>query len=749
MSVLIRFLDPTSLITIAGSGVLLIGGLVVSATFGVRRWRARLMVHGAHEITVTAPPEIGPADAPALWDNLMGILRPAWRRAIWGQPHLVWEYRFSRDGIGIHIWIPGPIPPALIARAIEAAWPGAATTITDAEPPLPVEAVGIGGQLALARPDDYPLRSDHDADPVRALLGATNHLAADEHACVQILARPATGRRLRHARATAATLRAGGSTRTGSLSATLLDTVAPARRGHPRAATDPVLNAETRAIVDKAGHPRYACTIRYAVATTRPGRDREHLRGRAHAIAAWSAVYAGRNHLNRRQLHHPVRTLARRRLDRGALLSVPELAALAHLPLDPSVPGLNRAGARPVPPPPSIPRSGFNAKVLGDADAGPHRPVALPVPDARLHTHVPGATGAGKTTLLAQLVCADAAAGRASVVIDPNGVLGDRILATLPANAQDRLVRIDPAASEPVAINPLLSGDPDVAVDNLCGICARIWPANWGPRTDDILRASALTLAHQPRPGGLADIPRLLTDPGYRRRAVSHVNDPILREFWTWYQNQSAAARAQATAPLLNKLRAVLLRPFARGLLSPRRQALDFGWHLDHGGVVIVRIPKGTLGTDTTRLIGSLIVGQIWQATIARSRIPEHARRDAACYIDEFHEFLNLPYGIDDMLAEARGYRLALTLAHQDLDQVPHPLRAAISANARNKIIFACSPEDARVLERHTLPNLRAHDLAHLDAYQAAARLLIKSATTPAFTFRTRPLPTDAPTIPD
>ena len=40
---------------------------------------------------------------------------------------------------------------------------------------------------------------------------------------------------------------------------------------------------------------------------------------------------------------------------------------------------------------------------------------------------------------------------------------------------------------------------------------------------------------------------------------------------------------------------------------------------------------------------------------------------------------------------------------------------------------------------------LTAHDLSHLDAYQAAARLVAGSAETPAFTLRTRPLPPPVP----
>ena len=146
---------------------------------------------------------------------------------------------------------------------------------------------------------------------------------------------------------------------------------------------------------------------------------------------------------------------------------------------------------------------------------------------------------------------------------------------------------------------------------------------------------------------------------------------------------------------------------------------------LDHGGILIARLPKGQLGEDTSRLLGSMIFANVWQAATARARQPEHRRRDATIVIDEAHNILNLAGSTADMLAEARGYRLSLVLAHQHLGQLPREVQLAISANARNKIYFTCSPEDAHQLARHTLPELDEHDLAHLDAYTAAARLVI------------------------
>ncbi len=109
------------------------------------------------------------------------------------------------------------------------------------------------------------------------------------------------------------------------------------------------------------------------------------------------------------------------------------------------------------------------------------------------------------------------------------------------------------------------------------------------------------------------------------------------------------------------------------------------------------------------------------------------------------HNYLALPQSFEDILAEARGYRLSLVLAHQHLSQLPRNMREAIGANARTKIVFACSPEDAGALERHFEPNLTAYDIHGLEAFQAACRPCIKSGHGAAFTFNTWPLPTAAP----
>ncbi len=713
----------------------------------LRRRHARL-ADGARMVRILPPPEADPGGGQALWGNLTGLLRPPWRQLLTGQAHLAWEYAWSPAGVTISMWVPGTVPPGLVERAAEAAWPGARTRAEPAAAPFAAGALVEAGRLRLSRPDHYPLRSDHDADPLRALLAAGAVSAAADSALVQVLARPVTGRRLMLAIRAAIHLAGGHQARPASR---LLDLLTPGPAAPPRpqpASGHPERAAEIRAILGKAAHPRWAVDIRYAVATTGTGIGvpdpavRRQLRGRAHALA--SALYTGHNQLIRRRLRRPASALAARRLGRGQLLSVPELAALAYLPLDPAIPGLARAGARAVAAPPGIPWPGPGAKPLGETDAGIPRPVALRVADARHHVHVLGATGAGKSTLIANMILADVQAGRGVIVIDPKGDLITDLLPRLPEQAAGKTVLFDPDdGGPPPSLNVLDGPDADLTVDHLVGIFHRIFDKFWGPRTDDVLRSACLTLAA--RPGAtLADIPRLLGEAPFRAQITAAVSDPILRGFWTWYDGLSDAHRSYVTGPVMNKLRAFLLRRFVRATVGARASSFDMGAILD-GGVCLVRVPKGVLGEETTRLLGSFVLARAWQTATHRARAGQEDRKDAALYIDECQNFLTLPHGLEDMLAEARAYRISLVLVHQNLAQLSRELREAISANARSKIIFTVSPEDATGLQRHVMPNLSGHDLAHLDAFQAAARLVSGGAEAPAFTLRTRPLPAPVP----
>jgi hypothetical protein len=235
---------------------------------------------------------------------------------------------------------------------------------------------------------------------------------------------------------------------------------------------------------------------------------------------------------------------------------------------------------------------------------------------------------------MGRMVLDDVSAGRGAVVIDPKGDLIADLLNRLPKAAGPRTVLIDPADPGPhPSLNILAAGDPELLVDNLVGIFRRIFAGFWGPRTDDILRAACLTLlagAGTEAPT-LADVPKMLSDGTYRRTRVSRLptDASVLRGFWSWYDNLSEPSRAAATGPLLNKLRAFLLRDFAAQLVARPASTVDLRQILD-GGLILVRLPKGALGEETVRLLGSFIVAATWQAATGRAKTPENSRVDAS-----------------------------------------------------------------------------------------------------------------------
>lgn len=386
-------------------------------------------------------------------------------------------------------------------------------------------------------------------------------------------------------------------------------------------------------------------------------------------------------------------------------------------------------------------------KPLGVTDAGPPRPVGLPVTDARHHLHVAGTTGKGKTTLLLRLALADIDAGRGCAVIEPRGDLIRDLLDRIPTHAAGRVVLIDPDETHaPPSLNVLnpsgTGADAETRAEHLVSTLHRLYSAWWGPRVEDTLRAATLTLAAQPD-ATLADIPALLTNRDHRAQATRAIRraDPAgIGAFWDAFDTLTPNQAAAAVGPVLSKLRALTTRRFVADLFGTAASSFHPADILD-GGILLARLPKGQLGEDCAQLVGSLLVAALWQATTARAARPEPTRADATILIDEAQNFLHLPTPLGDALAESRGYHVAWALAHQHLDQLTPALRAALDANARNKLFFGISPADARHLAGHVAPHLDADDLTHLARYQAATRLTIDNRDRPAFTLRTLPAP--------
>jgi len=424
-------------------------------------------------------------------------------------------------------------------------------------------------------------------------------------------------------------------------------------------------------------------------------------------------------------------------------LNVAELLGLVGWPLGKeALPGVPRDRSRWLRPDPRIRPA---RRVLGEATApGDERELGLSVDDARQHLHVIGPTGTGKSTLLANLITQDIDAGRGLVVVDPKGDLVEDVLARIPERRHGDVVVLDPADEAcPVGLNPLLSRgrNPELIADQLLAVFHGLWASNWGPRLQDILHSSILTLAGR-GDASLCALPALLTNEAVRARLRAQVDDPVaLEPFWAWFDSISDAERNQAIAPVLNKLRPFLLRRSVRSIVGQLHPRFRIDEVFTQRKIVLVALRKGLIGPEAAALLGALLVAELWQAILGRAAIPAERRHPVIVYADEFQDYVNLPTDMADALAVGRGLGIGLVLAHQHLGQLPSGLRAAVLANARSRVCFQLPADDAQVLARFAAGNLDASDFQQLPRFEAYAQLVVGGEVTDFTSLRTLPLP--------
>jgi hypothetical protein len=335
------------------------------------------------------------------------------------------------------------------------------------------------------------------------------------------------------------------------------------------------------------------------------------------------------------------------------------------------------------------------------------------------------------------------------VVLDPKGDLVSDVLDRIPEQRHGDVLVIDPSQTDfPVGLNLLDLGQGEhareLAVDHLTGVMANLWRSSWGPRTSDVIRNCLLTLTHTTAADGsgftLVELPELLLNTAFRGFVTAQPTVPdSVRSFWMAYEQLSDGERAQVIGPSLNKLRSFTTRTALRLMLG-QSHGVRLSDVFTKRRVILVNLAKGSLGPETTALVGSLIMAGLWQATLARVSVPQQRRHAVFVYLDEFQDFLRLNVDLTDMLAQARGLGVGLVLAHQYLGQLTEDVKTAVLGTTRTQCLFQVEYDDATMLAKRFAPLTQA-DLSGLAAYEIALRPCVDGATLGPVTGRTLPLP--------
>jgi type IV secretory pathway VirB4 component len=359
--------------------------------------------------------------------------------------------------------------------------------------------------------------------------------------------------------------------------------------------------------------------------------------------------------------------------------------------------------------------------------------------DRLQHMYVIGKTGVGKSTLLATLIRQDLEAGRGLALLDPHGELVRQVRGFVPTARERDVVYFNvPDNSAGLGFNPLEyvpASRRGLAAGGLLDAFKRLWSDSWGPRLEHILRHAIFALLEQPD-ATLGDILRLLEDASFRKQVVARLTNVEVRRFWAVeFEGYPARLRAEAIAPLQNKVGAFLTDPTLQRILAVPKSSFRLRQMMDSGGVLLVDLSKGLIGEDTAALLGSLLTSRINLAALSRADVPEDKRRDFYVYLDEFQTFTSLAFVT--MLSELRKYHVGMVLAHQYLGQLDPKVSEAILGNVGTLIAFRIGAADAEVLAPEFEPIFAAPDMTSLPNYRIYLKLMIDGSVSQPFSAET------------
>jgi len=671
--------------------------------------------------------------------------------------------------------VPPELAPAMMAQ-LGAQYPDATIERLPDAALTPADAHTTWSAESYLRPDVFPIRryaqfedllNRNISDPLTAIFAA---LAPNRHATarIDITIRPAARRRMKQARKLLRKLASPffrahpAFARAYAVSAThprtlirlagrCLGTIvrkssSPFASGIPATARSHDREDSLQAAADKLGRHLFETHCRIVVFG--PQTDAQVARAQIQHIAGAFGHFT----LPRMATFHvfPVRRhgMRDRSRGRGFLLSAEELATLWH-PATATVraPAMQTTQCRELEPPRLLPLGHHepDTALLGRTKFRGRREVfGLRTDDRRRHLAVIGKTGMGKTTLLRQLIASDIAAGRGLALIDPHGDLAQTILDAVPSHRTNDVVLFDAGDRDfPLAFTPLACPQPaqrPLVASGVVSAFKKLYGDSWGPRLEHILRNALLALIEVPGTS-LLSLQRLLADTSYRKMLTGRISDPIVKAFWDGeFAHWKPQYRAEAIAPIQNKVGQFLSHPILRAIVGQSRRGLDLRRVLDDGLVLIANLSKGTIGEDGSSLLGSLLVTGIQLAAMSRADTAEHQRRDFSLYVDEFQNFSTESFAT--VLSEARKYRLSLTIANQYLAQMDEATAAAVFGNVGSLLVFQVGASDAEALADQLGGEVTPQDLLALPRFTAYVRLLIDGMPSRPFSMETIPPPT-------
>ncbi len=691
--------------------------------------------------------------AEQLFASLHGLL--SGEKQLWSHHReaISFEIAVQQKRIGFYVWVPVHLKN-FVAEQIYAQYPTVfISEVRDYTKTTAAYPVRLAAELKLTAHNALPIKTfpSFEVDPLAAITAALAQFGDNEEAWLQVVMRPAPANWYKKNERYAAGIRSSSGGNAGLVKALLN----PAAQHAPKPQLTEYESSRASAAEEKSHKLAYEVIVRILYSgQTSPTQAKMRVQAIAASFKQFNTTYLNGfvpkylgdspnevNYFRQRSFNH-----------KGFILNIEEVASLYHLPhTNVETPNLLWASAKTAEPPANLPLvvDGLQNDLspIAHTNFRDHQTAfGMPRSERGRHLYIIGQTGVGKSGLLELLTIADINNGLGFAVIDPHGDYALSVLKRISPNRVDDVIYFNPADTDyPIAFNPMEVYDEKLKThtsSELIGVLKRMFDS-WGPRLEYILRYSILALLDYPD-STMLDITRILTEKKFRDEVLSHVEDPVIRNFWNVeFASWNERFAAEAVAPVLNKIGAFTANPIVRNIIGQPKSSFNIRHIMDGKKILVVNLSRGLIGEDNAALLGALLVTKIQMAAMSRADTPAEQRIPFYLYVDEFQNFATDSFAT--ILSEARKYALSLTVANQYIAQMTPTVRDAVFGNVGSIIAFRMSADDATTMHRYFEPVFDQHDLVHMHNRHFAISMTIEGEKVQPFSASTLDLPEYGP----
>ena len=701
-----------------------------------------------------------------LYSSFTNMHAKGWNKFVYGEPYLSLELAVHQIGEEIHFYVGVPKHlEDIFEKQVHGIYPFAEVIRVKDYNIFNSNGAHTAGYLTLKENPILPLRTYQklESDPLGSILTALSKLnKVDEGAAIQILIRPSDRKEIpRLAQKVAKEMQSGNKF---SAALSLAKKPVKEKSGDQPKTQKPVTPFDEEIIKNiqaKATKPLFDTNIRVVVSAGDQTTADQLFNEILSSFVPLSGTELNKLNLVKVQYRYLKKLLFNYAFrifnnDESTLLSSEELTSIYHFPLSSTMaPRIKFLKSKPAEPPVSLPQEGI---ILGvNVFRGQETEIRIPYEDRRRHLYIIGQTGTGKTTLLKALLKQDIENGEGICLIDPHGEFTEFALGVVPKERIDDVIYFDPGdISRPMGLN-MLEVNPDhpeqksMVIDELFGIFDKLYDlkTTGGPMFEKYFKNSALLLMdareyayknNLPDRDNyipvLADVSRVLVDDAFRAKLLTMEMNPLVKQFWQLEAEKAGGDQSLANmAPYISsKITSFVYNEFLRPIINQPKSAFNFREVMDSRKILIVNLSKGKIGDLNGNLLGMVIVGKLLMAALSRIDIDEKDRKDFYLYIDEFQNFTT--DSISVILAEARKYRLDLTVAHQYIKQLKESIRDAIFGNVGSMAVMRIGADDAEYLKNKFEPVFSPQDLMNIDNFNAYVSLIMNNVIQRPFNIR-------------